>query len=179
MTRILLPAFILIHILLLDAIEQVRTEIPKDFDYEHWPYPFYEEVSSRLKELASKYPKFARTYSIGKSGEGRDLIVIEITNEDTGPGESKPALWIQAGIHAREASGRQIVLYFIQRLLESSVHNSEETNCWILEHFTLCLFLTLTSVKRHLHDTLHGRAISKRIMKEEIWMEMVISPPCV
>ncbi len=127
MTRILLPAFILIHILLLDAIGQVRTEIPKDFDYEHWPYPFYEEVSSRLKELASKYPKFARTYSIGKSGEGRDLIVIEITNEDTGPGESKPALWIQAGIHAREASGRQIVPYFIQRLLESSVHNSEET----------------------------------------------------
>ena len=43
------------------------------------------------------------------------------------PAESKPALWIQAGIHAREASGRQIVLYFIQRLLESSAaQNSAE-----------------------------------------------------
>ncbi|MCK5558352.1 MAG: hypothetical protein KAJ01_08240, partial [Candidatus Hydrogenedentes bacterium] len=58
-------------------------------------------------------------HNIGKSGEGRDLWVIEITNSETGPGDSKPAMWGDAGMHAGEVTGRPVMQYFVERLLAS------------------------------------------------------------
>jgi hypothetical protein len=39
--------------------------------------------------------------------EGRDRWVIEITNKDTGVGESKPAMWLDGNMHTDEVNGRQ------------------------------------------------------------------------
>jgi len=97
------------------------TPVPKNvkFDFERWPYPLYDEVIARFYELTRKYPKLARMHNIGKSGEGRDLWVIEITNSETGPGDSKPAMWGDAGMHAGEVTGRPVMQYFVERLLAS------------------------------------------------------------
>ena len=89
------------------------------FDYSRWPYPLHQEVGERLRRLAAKYPRLARLHTIGKSAEGRDLWVLEITNAATGPGESKPALWMDGNIHAVEVTGRQLLLYFAERVLAS------------------------------------------------------------
>jgi hypothetical protein len=87
------------------------------FDYNRWPYPLYNEIASRLRELSSKYPKLTRLHNIGKTVEGRDLLVLEITNQDTGPAETKPAMWLDANMHADEVNGRPVLMYFIERLL--------------------------------------------------------------
>lgn len=107
--------------------EMGGADIDSKFNFSQWPYPKYKEVVSQLQKFSKRYPKLTHIHSIGKSGEGRDLIVIEISNTETGPGEAKPAIWIQAGIHANEVSGRQIVMYFVQRLLESYGRDSEAT----------------------------------------------------
>jgi Zinc carboxypeptidase len=86
-------------------------------DMGRWPYPLYQEIVDRLHFLAKKYPEFARLHNIGKSGEGKDLWVIEITNAATGPGESKPALWMDGNIHAGEVTGRPLLMYTVERLL--------------------------------------------------------------
>ena len=58
-------------------------------------------------------------HNIGKSSEGRDLWLIEITSNETGPGDSKPAMWGDAGMHASELTGRPVMQYFVERLLAS------------------------------------------------------------
>lgn len=87
------------------------------FDFDRWPYPLHAEVNARLQELARKYPKISRTLVIGKTREGRDMMVMEITNKETGAATAKPALWLDANIHAGEVTGRLYLSYFIERLL--------------------------------------------------------------
>ena len=97
------------------------------FDFSRWPYPLYQEVVGRLHQLVRKHPKLVRLHNIGKSGEGRDLWVVEVTNAETGPGESKPGMWMDGNIHAAEVTGRQILLYFVERLLANYGTNPEVT----------------------------------------------------
>jgi len=88
-----------------------------EFDFGRWPYALHAEVNARLQELARIYPKLARTHIIGQSELGRDLMVIEITNSDTGPGESKPGMWMDGNMHMSEETGRLYLSYFIERML--------------------------------------------------------------
>lgn len=114
-------AFVLSSLLLfaapLGAAQLASVPADIDFDFGRWPYPLHREVSERLDELAERYPHLARTRIIGKSRKGRDLQVIEITNFETGPGETKPALWLDGNIHAREVTGRQLLWYFAEAVL--------------------------------------------------------------
>lgn len=97
------------------------------FDFSRWPYPVHQETANHFQELTRQYPKLARVHNIGKSGKGRDLWVIEITNSDTGPGGSKPGLWMDGNIHAAEVTGRQLVMYFVERLLQTYGKDPEVT----------------------------------------------------
>ena len=54
-------------------------------------------MNAYIDDLASQND-FLNVVSIGKSLEGRDMRVLQITK--AGPG--KPNVWIEAGIHARE-----------------------------------------------------------------------------
>jgi len=97
------------------------------FDFSRWPYPLHAEVNARLQELTRIYPKLARTEIIGKSEKGRDLMVIEITNSDTGPGESKPGMWLDGNMHMNEETGRLYLSYFIERILHDYGKNPDAT----------------------------------------------------
>ena len=44
--------------------------------------------------------RLAKLRSVGKSVEGRELWLMEITNLDTGAPETKPAVWIDGNTHA-------------------------------------------------------------------------------
>jgi hypothetical protein len=98
-----------------------------DFDFSRWPYPLYKEVTEKLYELAKNYPNLTHLQSIGKSVEGRELWVLKITNSKTGPGESKPGLWLDSNIHANEVNGRQLLMYFAERILASYGSSPEVT----------------------------------------------------
>lgn len=76
-----------------------------------------EELEERLRWLAEQYPRLASLRSIGKSHEGRDLWLMTLTNQETGPDTSKPAFWVDANIHATEVTGAMTALYLIRRLL--------------------------------------------------------------
>ncbi|HSL95868.1 MAG TPA: M14 family zinc carboxypeptidase, partial [Thermoleophilia bacterium] len=74
-------------------------------------YYDYDELSERLHALAAAYPKLATLRSIGRSFQGRDVWVMEITNPDTGPGASKPGYYLDAQIHAEEHTTSAVALY--------------------------------------------------------------------
>ncbi|MEO7803894.1 MAG: M14 family metallopeptidase, partial [Actinomycetota bacterium] len=55
--------------------------------------------------------------SIGQSFEGREIWLATMTNTATGEAASKPALWVEANIHATEVTGCTAALYLINKLI--------------------------------------------------------------
>src|SRR5690348_18026370 len=51
----------------------------------------YDELARLLHTLADEHPHLAAIESIGKSHEGRDILVLTVTSTKTGPANEKPA----------------------------------------------------------------------------------------
>lgn len=89
----------------------------EQFDFDEWPYKLQGPVNERIQALARQHPNIARAHHIGNSQQGQELWMLEITNFDTGPGESKPGLWLEAGIHPDELPGLPYMRYVFERLI--------------------------------------------------------------
>ncbi|KAK5642669.1 hypothetical protein RI129_008836 [Pyrocoelia pectoralis] len=76
----------------------------------------FDEINAYLDTLAAQYPDLVQLETIGNSYEGRELKVIQIS---TNRAASKPAIFIDAGIHAREWLAPAQALYIIKELVEN------------------------------------------------------------
>jgi murein tripeptide amidase MpaA len=95
----------------------------------------YDELSSLLHEVARAHPSICAVESIGKSFEGRDIWLVTLTSAATGPHETKPALWVDANIHAAEVTSGTAALHLIHRLVagfgvDARVTRALETRCF-------------------------------------------------
>lgn len=79
-------------------------------------YYRYDDLTRLLRAYADEYPQLVQLESIGHSHEGRDIWALVVTNTATGPAEDKPALWIDANIHASELSPSTAALYLLNKL---------------------------------------------------------------
>ena len=76
-----------------------------------------DELSEILVGWAEAYPQLAALSVLGKSHEGREIPLLTLTNTATGPDTDKPALWIDANIHATEVAGTTTALHIAHTLL--------------------------------------------------------------
>jgi murein tripeptide amidase MpaA len=83
-------------------------------------YYKYDEIKEALQTFAKENPDKAKLEVIGQSYEGRDVFAITITDFNTGEAENKPAMYIDANIHAGEVTGSMAALHLIETLLTSS-----------------------------------------------------------
>ncbi|MEW6524490.1 MAG: M14 family metallopeptidase [Bacillota bacterium] len=90
---------------------------------------FYQhaEIKAFLDACVSAYPHLAALDVIGQSYERRDIYVLEITNRSTGAAADKPAMYIDANIHAGEVTGSQVCLHTIAHLLNNYGTDPEVT----------------------------------------------------
>lgn len=79
-------------------------------------YHRVEDIYGYLNYLADTYPRIVQLVSIGSSYEGRPLYVVRISSSSSSG--SKPAIWIDGGIHAREWISPAVATYVIQQLVE-------------------------------------------------------------
>ena len=77
------------------------------------------ELKADMERLQKAWPKFLKLESIGKSFDGRDIMVMTINNPDTGPEMSKSAMYIEANMHGNEIQGGEVCLYTIWYLMEN------------------------------------------------------------
>ena len=94
-------------------------------------YLRYEELTRTLHALAEEYRGLCRVESIGKSYEGREIWLAELTNAQTGPADEKPAFWVDGNTHAGEVTGSMAALYLIEHLLEN--HGSDDLAARLLD----------------------------------------------
>lgn len=90
-------------------------------------YYSYNEMTERLQSLVSAYPRLATLRSLAKTFAGRDVWLVEITSQETGPAEEKPGYYIDAQIHAEEHATSAVALYAIWRLLTHYGRDEEVT----------------------------------------------------
>jgi hypothetical protein len=81
-------------------------------------YHDYAEATAIMRRMAAARPELATLESLGKSHDDRNMWILMITNSKTGSDRSKPAFWIDGGIHANEIQGTQVALYTAWYLLE-------------------------------------------------------------
>jgi len=97
-------------------------------------YYKYEELKSTVQGWAIEYPDLANVYSIGKSHQGRDLWMIEITGKDGRSGDQKPGYYIDANTHAEEITGTTVALHIAWTLL--SKYGEDEHITKLLDRVT-------------------------------------------
>lgn len=91
-------------------------------------YYSHEELTEIYKRMVKTFPDLVRMVSTGKSRQGRELWLLEITNFKTGPPEAKPALYIDGAIHGNEVQGIMCALYTAWYLLTRYGHDDFVTN---------------------------------------------------
>ena len=82
-----------------------------------------EELDAVLNGWTERYPHLTAVSELGKSYEGRAIPLLTLTNRETGPDGDKPAIWIDANLHATEVAGTTAALHIAHTLL--SGHDSD------------------------------------------------------
>ncbi|KAL0114982.1 hypothetical protein PUN28_010506 [Cardiocondyla obscurior] len=93
-------------------------EQQRDGDYVTTSYTHYEDLRRLFDSLAERYPHLARVFSIGKSVEGRDLLVLEISENVGHRNLGEPMVKYVANMHGDEAVGRELLIILAQYLLD-------------------------------------------------------------
>jgi len=97
---------------------QASIEAPFDPAAPTWDrYHTHAQTIAILESYHARYPGLTRLDTIGTSIHGHPLVVMEITNRETGPAAEKPALYLDGGIHAQELTASEVVLYTMDHLL--------------------------------------------------------------
>ncbi|MBY0311951.1 MAG: hypothetical protein K2W85_07775 [Phycisphaerales bacterium] len=90
-------------------------------------YCDYEQTTKMLRDIAGAYPELVTLRSIGKSLQGREVWLVIVNAEKTGPHEHKPAMYIDGSIHGNEIQATEVVLYTLHELVSSYGHNAKLT----------------------------------------------------
>lgn len=90
------------------------------YTYDH--YYLYQEISDIVRSCAEKYPRYAKLDILGQTPEGRDILLLEITDTETGDFSEKPAYYAEGNLHAGEVTGSMTILYLIDTIFSNLDH---------------------------------------------------------
>ena len=85
----------------------------------------YDEMAQWLRETVATSNGVAALESYGTSHEGRDLLLVTLTDPSTGPAGTKPAMWVDANIHSVEVTGGVAALHLVHRLVTGFASGDE------------------------------------------------------
>lgn len=130
-------------------------------------YYTYDVLSALLRDLVESHPQLAQLDSIGKSLEGRELWLVTLTNQATGPAIEKPAYWIDANTHAGEVTGSTVALYTIWSYLTN--YGVDETITRVLDRSTFYILprLSVDGAERYLTTPYFLRSSTRPYPYEE------------
>ena len=109
-------------------------------DFSH--YYTYAEIRSFLDACVEEHSDLISVQPIGKSYEGRDIVIATLTNRRTGPDFEKPGYWIDANTHAGEVTGSAVALYSINHYLDN--YGKDERITLLLDNYVVYVLPRIT-----------------------------------
>ena len=94
-------------------------------DFNH--YFSNDEIEQLITDWLLAYPNLLTRRSLGESYEKRPIWLLTLTNQATGPDADKPAVWIDANIHATEITGTTAALRLAYALLSGYSNDPQAT----------------------------------------------------
>lgn len=136
------------------------------YEYDH--YLKHDEITRLLKELAGRFPSLARLTSLGRTGEGRDIWLMELTDRAYGEYEEKPAYVAAGNIHAGEVTGSMNVMYLVDALLTGCGEDEEIRR--ILKDYTIYAIPRISPDGSEFYLTTGGmcRSVNQLYPKKEL-----------
>lgn len=108
-----------------DAVESVPLEEEPSSAKMTFTYHSNSQMNSVLKKTADRCPNITRTYTIGHSVEGRELLVIEFSNNPGVHELLEPEVKYVGNMHGNEVLGRQLLIYLAQHLCSEYLRGDE------------------------------------------------------
>lgn len=90
-------------------------------------YHDYAELTAVVNQVVADHPAIARKSSIGRSYEGRDLMVVKIS-DNVGVDENEPEILFNAQQHAREHLTVEMAIYLLNLFTDNYGVDSRITN---------------------------------------------------
>lgn len=122
----------------------------------------YQEVHDFLAELAASRPGICRLDSIGKSREGRDVLMLTVTDLESGKPDDRPGYLVHGNIHAGEVAGTHASLFTARQLLA----NAKKSD--LLQRVTFYIVPRLNPDGAEFVVTTSGRIRSRTDRSEQI-----------
>jgi hypothetical protein len=129
----------------------------------------YNQSTQLLEDLAKAFPDRCRLESLGKSFGGKQMWVLTISDFRTGDYRTKPAFWIDGGIHANETQATDVVLYTAWFLAESFGKNPLIDRLLRERTFYLMPMMSPDSRDAHFHEpnTTHSPRSGQRPIDDD------------
>ena len=103
------------------APDRVAAKVPEKpkvpLAWDRWYH--LDELNDAMRLLAKTWPDLVEVRSIGKSVEGRDMLIAVVTDRKTGADTEKTAYWCDGNIHGNEVQGGEACLYLVWWLCEN------------------------------------------------------------
>ncbi len=83
-----------------------------------WGYPTPEQIEAELRDIHNQYPTLTQLIEIGRSIEGRPLLVLKIS-DNAAIDEIEPEFKYISSMHGDEITGRELMMLLAKDLLEN------------------------------------------------------------
>lgn len=90
-------------------------------------YPSPEQIEAELRDLNKQYPDLTQLIQIGKSNDGRPLLVLKIS-DNAAIDETEPEFKYISSMHGDEITGREVMVSLAADILKEYSTNSEIKN---------------------------------------------------
>src|SRR6478672_11782370 len=84
----------------------------------------YDELTRQVRAWAEAFPNLCRVESIGRTPEGRDLLLLTLGPE---PDRARPSAWIDGNMHASELAGSCVALAIAEDVLRLHCGGADKT----------------------------------------------------
>ncbi|XP_034255171.1 carboxypeptidase B-like isoform X2 [Thrips palmi] len=104
------------------AAAQLAGRVAADAYIDNKRYFLYDEIEDYIKRVAENHPNRVKVHDIGRTFEGRRMLVVHVSNC---PYCNYTAIWVDAGIHAREWIAPATALFALSQLAENETAHAD------------------------------------------------------